>query len=159
MMLLGGSRSSGNGTAGAKSSRGMVTDPPRLNSHVQVRQLGRASLYAALHEPTSRSRAGVSADRLDCIRAQSPRPVIRARSGQSALQPLCDKAIVGVDIDLAQRAGAGVDELVRGAGWSDHDLAAGHIDRLRADSEGGVPLLHQKNLGIRVPVQLRAAPG
>src|SRR5215212_4106886 len=155
MTLLGGSTTSGKGTAGADSSCGVVTDPPRLNAH----EVGRASLYAALHEPTSRSRAGATAYGLDCIRAQSHRPVARARSGRSALQPFRDKAIVGVDVDLTQRAGAGVDELVRGAGRSDHDLTSGHLDRLLADGEGGAPLLHQKDLGVRVPVQLRPAPG
>src|SRR5918995_662144 len=140
MMLLGGSRTSGNGTDSANSSCGVVTDPPRLNVYVHVHWPGRTSLCTALHERTSRSRAGATAHALGGISAHWHQPVFRARSAHSALQPLRDKAIVGMDIDLAQRASAGVDELVRDAGRSDHDLAGGHVDRLLANGEGSAPL-------------------
>ena len=76
----------------------------------------------------------------------------------SLLQPLGDKAIVGVDVDLAQRTSAGVDELVRDAGWSNEDLAAGYVDRILADGEGSAPPAPER-LRVRVPMQLRAAPG
>ena len=48
---------------------------------------------------------------------------------------------------------------MRDAGWSDHNLAGGHIEGVLANGEGGAPLLHQKDLGVRVPVQFRAASG
>ncbi len=56
--------------------------------NLQVHLLGRASLYTAPYERTSMSRAGQLVLTVDS-------------TGFSKLQPLSNKAIVGVDVDLA----------------------------------------------------------
>ena len=64
--------------------------------------LGRMWRLAARYERTSRSRAGATGRALESIRADLHRWLSgHGRAGRSVLQPFGNKAIVGMDIDLA----------------------------------------------------------
>src|ERR687888_2175899 len=58
-----------------------------------------------------------------------------------------------VDVDLAQRAVAGVDEPVRRVGRDDGDLARDELDLLVADRERPPPFLHDEDLLVGVLVE------
>jgi hypothetical protein len=75
-----------------------------------------------------------------------------------SFEPLGNKMIAGVHVDLPHPPGAGVDELVRHSGRHHHDLPAAHLNRLLTGREGGVAFLHHKDLLVWVPVQPRTAP-
>src|SRR4028119_462341 len=57
-------------------------------------------------------------------------------------------APAGVDIDLPQRPGPGVDELVGHARGRHHDLPGAHLDGRVADGEGGLALQRQEDLFV-----------
>src|SRR5690606_25778477 len=90
------------------------------------------------------------------------RPAIRRtrrRPPPLLLQPLGDKAVAQVDVELAQRTITAVDELVRDASRRDQDVARARLDHRLADGEGRFTMLHDEDLGVWVAVQLRAATG
>src|SRR3954447_8466057 len=64
-----------------------------------------------------------------------------------------------VDADLPDTALARVDELVRRVRRHDHDLARPGGDRLVADGEGRLALVHDEDLLVRMAVEVGALAG
>lgn len=82
-------------------------------------------------------------------------PSVDARRPLSVLEPDGGEAVAGMDVDLPEHPGTGVDEGVRQAGRRDHDLAAGDLDRLLPEGVDGMALDHHEHFLIVMPVQLR----
>src|SRR5947209_6743026 len=82
-----------------------------------------------------------------------------AGTGRSPLQPLGLDLPGRVNVDHPQLTGPGVHELVRRARRDDHNVPAGHVERLVAGREASPALLDHEDLGIGVLVQSRSIPG
>src|SRR3712207_5009293 len=125
---------------------------PHMNQH------GRSLSEAAPYERTSTSRAGPIGNRCGQSSLLGTGR-LRVDLKDLVLQPLRNKAVVGVDVDLAQGSGAAVGELVRDTGRGDNDLTTLHLDRVLIDGQGGLSLLDDEDLGVRVTVQAGPAAG
>src|SRR5829696_8229849 len=62
-----------------------------------------------------------------------------------SFEPLGNEMVAGVYVDLPQSPGAGVDELVRHAGWHHNDLTAPRLDNVLAGGERRAALLHHED--------------
>jgi len=62
-----------------------------------------------------------------------------------------------MDVDLPERAAAGVDERVRLVRPGDDDVAGAGLDLRAVDGERRLTLLDDEHLAVRVPVQRRAS--
>jgi Major Facilitator Superfamily len=73
-------------------------------------------------------------------------------------EPLGAEARAQVDVDLAERPFAGVDERVRLVGVHDEDVARARLVPLSVKREVRLSLLDDDHLGVGMPVQRGAAP-
>jgi hypothetical protein len=69
-----------------------------------------------------------------------------------------DKARAGVDIDLAQRRVAGVNESMRCVRGNDDDAAGVHFKAFIADRNAGAAFERERDLDVRMRVQWRTLP-
>ena len=69
-----------------------------------------------------------------------------------------DKSRAGVDVDLAQRRVAGVNESMRCVRGNDDDAAGFHFTRFIADRDGGTAFERKRDLDVRMRVQRWTLP-
>jgi hypothetical protein len=82
-----------------------------------------------------------------------------AAAAARSLEPFGGHGRAGVDADESGASGAVVGELVRHAGWGDHDVAGSDGDAFVAELEGEVAFLGDPGLVVGVAVESRAVAG
>ena len=87
--------------------------------------------------------------------ADSPRTDAAAKQPFASGEICLDKSRAGVDVDLAQRRVAGVNESMRCVRGNDDNAAGFYFKRFIADCDGGTAFECERDLNVRMRVQWR----